>query len=746
MKKQILLPGILLIVASGYGQQISGTLKPVPYRDEQIKILVPEIQQLKGEGDVFYSETFDWEDPADPKGWALPAGWLIMDVNDFGHHWVWRAGTDSIKGRYTTQPGHIYSKTPEDGYFVLPMDEYNFADNISTMNEGLAWFQLPALDFSNRPGIILKLSQNFRTCCNSPNVVCLVSNDRGTRWYTYDLSYKTVPNRFCLIPYPEVNISEAAAGMPEVLIRFQWGPNSHYFWCLDDLELSEAYHNELRLETTWLNMTDLNMEDQDEGFYFMVPLSQLGTSHLGEYTFKGIVYNGGINDQEGCRLNVEISRNGIPVYDETSPEKDLWAFEVDTFKIATPFCPDEYGDYTIVVTARQDQIDDIPANNVFSDTFYITDSVYSMSDWDLELYTSPAKWMPGIDDGTYLGVRYDISKACEAASISCMIAQRENSPLSGTQPGNEMIYCLLRWDEVGSDWIEVITSEYQTVTEEMINSWVTLPLVKDGESEFIEPGYYIAAIRSYHGTAVAGDGRFIPITIGVDINHPFSTGKSVIKKPGWTEWGSTMDAYMVRLNLRENGAPASADVVFNVDMTLPIANGNFNPGSDFVDVSGTFNNWGSSGQMDDPDGDGIYTLTVSGLPTFREIEYKYRINGNWQTAEYPTESQGRVHRVTFYNVLKDTYNNGISLGMSPGLLSQHIRIFPNPSDGMSILTIENPVATELNISVLDIQGSTVWQKKVGPVMSFQETINLTNCAKGLYFLKVNDQVFKLMKN
>ena len=75
MKKQILLSGILLIAASGYGQQISGMLKPVPCSNEQKKILVPQIQQLKGEGDVFYSETFDWEDLSDPKGWALPSGW-----------------------------------------------------------------------------------------------------------------------------------------------------------------------------------------------------------------------------------------------------------------------------------------------------------------------------------------------------------------------------------------------------------------------------------------------------------------------------------------------------------------------------------------------------------------------------------------------------------------------------------------------------------------------------------------------
>ena len=136
----------------------------------------------------------------------------------------------------------------------------------------------------------------------------LISNDNGLRWSTVNSSYGTNTNIFCVKPVVEVNITELAAGMPSVLIRFQWNSNSHYFWCLDDLEFSEAYHNELRLETTYLYMTDLNTEDKDEGFYYMVPFSQLGTSHLGEYTFKGIIFNGGMDDVMVVHILIKFQR------------------------------------------------------------------------------------------------------------------------------------------------------------------------------------------------------------------------------------------------------------------------------------------------------------------------------------------------------------------------------------------------------------------------------------------------------
>lgn len=747
MKKSILILSLILAFSPGYGQKFTKATVQGLYSSEQKKLAFPETRNLKSGGDIIFKETFNWKDPGDPKGFSYPEGWQFTDVNNMGHNWVWRAGTDSISGRYTHLPGHIYSRSPEDGYIVLPMDEYNYIDKVVTLNDGDVWFQLPPMDFSTRPGINLSFSQNFRCLAGPPDIKCLVSVDGGGRWAIIDLTFKTGMNIFCKKPYPEINISEIAAGMPQVLFRFAWKGASHYFWCIDDLELTEAFQYELRLEESWLSMTDLTSEDNDEGYYYMVPFSQTGINHFGEYSFKGLIYNGGIADLEGCGLNVKVIRNGIQVYDQTSATRDLWAFERDTFKVDAPFVPDGYGDYKMILTATVDQADGVPSNNVYSDIFHVTDSVYSISDWEWESQTSPSI-MLGIDHykgGDYVGLIYDISKACEAASISCAIIQRKDFPMNSTQPGHEFMYHLFKWNEENNDWGKLISSDYMTVTPEMINTWVTVPLIKDGESEFLGPGQYIAAIEPFHGTAVNPDSSMIFFHIGTDLSHASPALKDAYKFPGLEGWFSFETVPMIRLNLAETGAPAAADVVFNVDMTLPIANGYFHPAwGDFLDVAGTFNNWSGSASMTDDDGDGTYTLTVPGLPTFRPIEYKYRINADWNTSEFPSGGPNRVYRTSYYNMLFDVYNNGISMGtvLSPTVFS--VNVFPNPAKKAVNLEVTNPLPTDLTITLTGLQGQVVCRKLVRSVMNYSETIDIKNLASGMYILRVNDRAIKLM--
>jgi len=80
-------------------------------------------------------------------------------------------------------------------------------------------------------------------------------------------------------------------------------------------------------------------------------------------------------------------------------------------------------------------------------------------------------------------------------------------------------------------------------------------------------------------------------------------------------------------------APIANDptVTFSVDMSFQITLGNFVAGTDFLDVAGTLNEWGGGDLLTDDDADGIYTGTF----TVAEgaMEYKFRINGNWDTSE-----------------------------------------------------------------------------------------------------------------
>ena len=71
---------------------------------------------------------------------------------------------------------------------------------------------------------------------------------------------------------------------------------------------------------------------------------------------------------------------------------------------------------------------------------------------------------------------------------------------------------------------------------------------------------------------------------------------------------------------------AQSDVTFRVDMN------NYSGSFTTVEVGGTFNGWcGNCAIMEDPDNDGIYELTVPGVPD-GDIEFKFHVD-NWNSQE-----------------------------------------------------------------------------------------------------------------
>lgn len=78
----------------------------------------------------------------------------------------------------------------------------------------------------------------------------------------------------------------------------------------------------------------------------------------------------------------------------------------------------------------------------------------------------------------------------------------------------------------------------------------------------------------------------------------------------------------------------TVDVTFQVDMSVKIATGYFNPGSDVVTCPGGFNNWltepppNTEKVMTDPNNDSIYTITIAMAPN-ATYEYKFNIGLGW---------------------------------------------------------------------------------------------------------------------
>jgi glycosidase len=95
-------------------------------------------------------------------------------------------------------------------------------------------------------------------------------------------------------------------------------------------------------------------------------------------------------------------------------------------------------------------------------------------------------------------------------------------------------------------------------------------------------------------------------------------------------------------------AAQAVPITFQVNMSYMAEIGSFDPGSDSVDLAGTFNSWGNDPltPLTDADGDSIYEITLDGFSPSDFIEYKYRINGQWDgTEEFPGVGNNRSYTV-----------------------------------------------------------------------------------------------------
>jgi hypothetical protein len=729
MRRFTLLITAIAFYSISFGQVVDQGI-PVPFMDDPAKTSATNAS-LKGSGDVFWSTTFNWGD-VDTKVWLPPAGWVIADLADLGNLWMWRSPYDTLGGCCTKEGPSKNFKTPLDGYLVVPADEYNRRDGIGTSNLMDTYIITPPIDCSSKASVTVKFKQLFRLCCGTTTMQMSVTNDNGVHWATYDCQFGVGNNRVTDARYQNVefNITDVAAGMANVQLKFSMQGNSHYYWMIDDLEMAEAYDNDLILADYW---SDFNGGfDTRIGHINYWPLSQMGMAssvagNIGDYEFTGAFYNNGNSDQENTKLEMTILRNGSQVYQDVSDGSDIWSLERDTATVNSVFMANDYGDYQFNFKAISDNNEEVPINNSTKKGFTVTDSLFHRADFTAEAGSNTGGWVGGGNAGDMVGVFYDIYEPVEINSISAYIYGVTIAEVPAFQ------YIILK--EVEEEFIELIPTDVVDATLEMRGKHLTLDMMKDGESEFLEPGKYIAAVR-FWGTKEGDADGTNGMSIGWDMENSAGTYTYNFQSVGGG-WFNTGKVNMIGINIDAIGGPTQAPVTFNVDMTKHIASGEFKPTTDFVDVAGTFNEWNGSAHLTDADADGIYTITIDGMAVNTMIEYKYRINGNWDTSEYPAGGPNRKYTVRYWNVLNNVYNGGVAAGVDQTSLVASFDVYPNPTQGAFTVNITNRVASDMVITLTNIQGQVIYQNTVSNAINHQETID-TQLSKGLYFLSVNN--------
>ncbi len=516
---------------------------------------------LKGSGEVFFLETFDWEDPADAKGWKAPDGYYMEDPTDTGFNWHWWPN-DSLDAMYVKEPP-FQSTSKDDGHLCLFAGKYNdfLGSAESTSIDNTIVF--PTFDCSDKGSVVVRFETNFMEYSPLSNgMQIMISNDAGVHWAMADcdfgVGHKDRPDDVPpgVAANFQANISDVAAGMSEVIIKIWWHGTPFYYWLIDDFQLAEAWDNDLQLQHV-----NVEWDDGDENtkatFTANWPLSQLSGSLM---NFEASVLNFGEVDQYGTHLEVDVSRNSQSVWSATSESLDSWVALVDTFRIAETYTPPaEYGHYKIRYDFKAEQEEQTPHDTYQEFFMNVTDSVYSRSDDTPELNWSYSfeKYADSTDDGMlldhFVGVEFPIYADCEVNSVSVFIS---GGLADGLIEFAGSIWLVPSVDLEEEPFEMMVSSEIYVLDSSMFGTWVTMPYEKDGESEFLLAGDVVRAglvYWNYHTDMLTN--RNYGLGMAADKSSPINDRVSYAKSS--EDWFGndyiTKRVLLIKLNLNDNG-------------------------------------------------------------------------------------------------------------------------------------------------------------------------------------------------
>jgi hypothetical protein len=515
---------------------------------------------LKGNGQQFYLETFGWGNPADAKGWTAPAGFYMSDPKDIGYNWHWWPKDSLVTSRLTKEPA-MRSTTADNGSLCLFLDLYNDGKDPRTDLDNSITF--PTIDCSSKSSVIV----SYETCfmCYNDNtywqMLLEVSTDNWVHSAQYDVSFgvkhkgrpnNTTPGRPAIF---EANISDVAAGSPNVQFRFTWRNTSLYFWQIDDFKLKEAWNNDLQMrfaQMEWNDGDDITVASP----MFLIPKKQLTAG--GAFTnFKAAAINFGEYDQESAFLNVDITKNGNSVFHAEGAKKDIATLIVDTTLLTESYAPVEFGHYKVSYEYKQKEAEQTPENNKKEVWFNVNDSIFSNADntseeafnWGIEAYGTDGEPM----SAHIVGTTYKIYADCEASSISAFIAGGKADGMIDF--GMKLFYVPTEGDDLTP--VDLLATSTITYDSTMIGKWITFGLDKDGESEFLKAGDKVYACVEYtnqHTDIISK--RYQSLLIGADYSFRLLDPVGVARANDYAAW--TTGGYpagrnlMVRLNINDH--------------------------------------------------------------------------------------------------------------------------------------------------------------------------------------------------
>jgi len=196
------------------------------------------------------------------------------------------------------------------------------------------------------------------------------------------------------------------------------------------------------------------------------------------------------------------------------------------------------------------------------------------------------------------------------------------------------------------------------------------------------------------------------------------------------------------------------NVVMNVDMRFQIFIGNFDPTTDSLDVAGSFNDWGDESLwLSDDDNDSVWTVELDfyTLAPANSYEYKFRINGDDDTAEFPSSGLVRQFIVDGDMEINVWYDDkDLTTSVDDRFLPEVYSLsqnYPNPFNPSTTISFDLIETADTRLVLYDVRGRELEQivnQNMAPGR-YTVTFNGSAYASGVYFYRLSSGEFSDVK-
>lgn len=533
-----------------------------------IKEVLQTPNDHKALGVTIWNNEFD-----NPGDWTLDNDGQTGPIHGWNINTTSEAWFSSFTGGMNSTSGGNYAEVQNGNY-----NNNNQALNVTYTMTIAAPVNIPALS-----GGITSVSLQFEqwgALFNDAQTV-EVSTNNGASWEeVYSNSDKTVfvgNNPSAIYPNPEVvtvNITNAIAADPtNVQFRFVWTSRNQagttlawwttFGWYIDDVKIITNPDNDLATSNPYWGTLGLN--------YYQIPQTQVAP-----IDFAVEVTNNGINNQTNAQLNVTVS--GAGTANPSSTGTTVFANTMDTLEIISGFTPSALGTYTIDMDISQDQVDDVPSNDVIaSDAFQVVDFIYARDNG-----TADGTFNNG-GDGYKLCNWYDIFADQTVYSIQTRLSNTSNVGAEF----QAVLYRIPATATTFNDIVQIGFSDFIQVTSSNVNTIIDLPLLFPVDLQ-ADSSYFAAIVSAGDNgatndvvvsTAGQADVQTVFLYDDVDAQWYYTTRTPIIR----LNFENTANVEELDNNIALNVYPNPANDVVNVSFAL---NNNSDVNVEVVDITG----------------------------------------------------------------------------------------------------------------------------------------------------------------